>query len=114
MRSGSIANYDGAGGRFGETGVQAVSSDQTQLAMYGAVRASDGALTLVVINKTAASLTAALSLGNFTANGPASVYQYSGTNLIHIAAEGSVGLLGSVLGYTFPAYSATVLVMTRR
>jgi hypothetical protein len=44
-------NYDGAGGRFGDVSVHATSSDQGQLAIYAAQRSSDGAVTLVVINK---------------------------------------------------------------
>ena len=44
-------NYDGIGGTFGETAVQATSADQSQLAVYAALR-SDLSLTVMVINKT--------------------------------------------------------------
>ena len=59
-------NYDGIGGAFGETSVQASSADQSQLAVYAAVR-SDLNLTAVVINKTGSGLTSTLSLANFQA-----------------------------------------------
>ena len=45
-------NYDGNGGQFGSTSVHAVSSNQGRLAVYAATRGSDGALTVMVINKT--------------------------------------------------------------
>ncbi|MCB0109210.1 MAG: glycoside hydrolase family 44 protein, partial [Caldilineaceae bacterium] len=57
-------NYDGAGSRFGETSVQAVSSDQGKLAIYGAQRTADGAVTLVIINKSGAAQTATLTVAN--------------------------------------------------
>ena len=104
-------NYDGAGGQFGATRVQAVSTDQTQLAVYGATRASDGALTLVVINKTAGALVGVLSLANFQAGGPAAVYQYSGANLNGIVPQASSPTAGNLVGREFPGYSATVLVV---
>ena len=104
-------DYDGNGGQFGETGLQAVSSDQTQLAVYGATRASDGALTLVVLNKTPGAIVTSLSLAGLRSAGSAQFYQYSGANLEQIVAKGSVGVVGGTLGYSFPAYSATVVVV---
>ena len=62
-------NYNGSGGRFGETSVEAVSSAQDRLAIYAAEEAATGALTLVVINKTAGSLSAPLTLNHFTPTG---------------------------------------------
>jgi hypothetical protein len=41
-------NYNSMGGAFGETSIQASSADQEKLAIYGAQRASDSALTLMV------------------------------------------------------------------
>ncbi len=55
-------DYDGAGGRFGDTSVRAISADHGRLAIYGATRGGDGALTLVLVNKTGQSLTSALTL----------------------------------------------------
>ena len=54
-------NYDGAGSRFGDVSVSAVSSDQGQLAVYAAQRSSDKALTVMVVNKTGEDLTSPLS-----------------------------------------------------
>ena len=53
-------NYDGQGGAFGETSLQAASADQGKLAIYAAQRTSVDALTLMVINKTAQAFTSSL------------------------------------------------------
>src|SRR5580658_9597126 len=74
-------NYDGAGGQFGETSVNSTSTDQSQLSVYGALRSSDGALTVVAINKTTGALQTTLSLANFNAASTAAIYTYSNTNL---------------------------------
>jgi hypothetical protein len=104
-------NYDGAGGMFGETSLQATVTDPTQLAVYGAQRASDGALTLVVLNKTTAAIATTLSLANFTPTAGAAAYSYTAANLTHIVPGSNVTITGNTLAFTFPAYSATVLVI---
>ena len=89
-------NYDGAGSAFGETSVHAASADQEQLSIYAARRGSDGALTLIVINKTAAPLTSELTLSNFAPAAWAQVYRYSAANLAAIvqAADQAVSAAG--------------------
>ncbi len=104
-------NYDGQGGQFGDTAVQASSSDQGQLSIYGAERSHDGALTLVVLNKTTSAITTTLSLANFNSGGSAQVFSYSGANLTKITPQGGVAVVGNSVLYTYPAYSATVLVV---
>ncbi len=101
-------NYDGNGSRFGETSVSATSSDQGQLAVYAAKRSSDAALTLVVLNKSTAAIQTTLSLANFTPASLATTYSYSGANLKQIVSSGSATVVGNVLNYSYPAYSATV------
>jgi uncharacterized protein YjdB len=125
-------NYDGHDSTFGDTalascsGTAAASCDttgtnalqQNQLAVYGALRSSDNAVTVVVINKSYGALTSTLSLEGVTASGQASVYQYSNANLNAIVAEASVavtapsgGSTASTIAYTFPAQSVTLLVV---
>ena len=58
-------DYDGAGGRFGDTSVNSTSTDQGQLSVYGGLRSSDGALTVVAINKTTSAIQTSLTLANF-------------------------------------------------
>jgi hypothetical protein len=105
-------NYDGQGGAFGDTSVGASSADQDKLAVYTARRDSDGALTLMIINKSASSLTSQISLAGFASSGPAQVYRYSAANLNAIVrqADQSIGNSSSV---TFPASSITLLVLPK-
>lgn len=104
-------NYDGAGHGFGETSVQSVSSDQSQLAVYGAQRASDNALTLMVINKTGGDITSALSLSGFTPSGNAAVYRYSSASLGAIQHLADQPVAASGFQATYPANSITLYVI---
>lgn len=106
-------NYDGKGSQFGQTSVESNSSNQAQLSIYGSQRTSDGALTLVVINKTTEAIDTKLSIENFKGNSSAAIYRYSKTNLKEIQTLGSVSLKSNVLNYTYPAYSATVIVVDK-
>lgn len=103
-------NYDGIGGAFGETGVQATSADQASLAVYAALR-SDLNLTAVVINKTANDLAAPLSVTSFSAGGSAKVWQYSGASLGAIVPQPDVPVSGGVINGVYPAYSITLLLV---
>jgi Glycoside hydrolase family 44/Bacterial Ig-like domain (group 3) len=105
-------NYDGAGGQFGDTSVNSTSTDQGQLSLYGALRSSDGALTVIAINKTTSAIQTGLTLANFTSNATAAVYTYSNANLAQIVAGTPLAVVSNSLNYNFPAYSATVLVFT--
>jgi hypothetical protein len=104
-------NYDGAGSQFGSTAISAVSSNPGNLSIYAAVRATDGALTIVVINKTTAAIETSLSLANFTPAGTAEAYSYSNANLTQITAQGATPVVANSISYTFPSYSATVFVV---
>jgi uncharacterized protein (TIGR03437 family) len=103
-------NYDGIGGTFGETGVQATSDDQSKLALYAAVR-SDLSLTLMVINKTSGDLSTAVSLANFSAGSAAKAWLYSAAQPSAIVALPDVPAGGSGISAVFPANSITLLVI---
>jgi hypothetical protein len=118
-------NYDGKDSAFGDVYLWATSTAsgadaEGQLSVYGAQRSSDGAITVMVINKTFGSLTSTLTLENFAAssNTTAQVYQYSNANLNAIAQQPAVtvapplsGATSSTIGYTFPAQSITLFVI---
>ncbi|HEU5011696.1 MAG TPA: glycoside hydrolase family 44 protein [Roseiflexaceae bacterium] len=106
-------NYDGQGSRFGETSVQASSSDQDKLAIYAAQRSGDGALTLMVINKTKGDLSSPVTLSGFVPGGNAAVYRYSATNLKAIARQADQPVTANGLNANFPAESITLLVIPR-
>jgi Glycoside hydrolase family 44/Bacterial Ig-like domain (group 3) len=105
-------NYDGAGGQFGNTSVNSTSTDQSQLSVYGALRSSDGALTVVAINKTTGVIQTSLTLANFTPAATAAVYTYSNSNLNQIVAGTPAAVVSNAVNYTFPAYSVTEFVFT--
>jgi Glycoside hydrolase family 44/Bacterial Ig-like domain (group 3) len=105
-------NYDGAGSQFGDTSVTSASTDQSQLSVYGALRSSDGALTVVAINKTTSAIQTTLTIAHYKAAANAAVYTYSNTNLSQIVAGTPVAVASNVVNYVFPAYSATVMAFT--
>jgi len=105
-------NFDGAGGQFGDTSVNSSSTDQGQLSVYGALRSTGAALTVVAINKTTSAIQTSLTLANFNSTSSAAVYTYSNANLAQIVAGAPVSVASNSLTYNFPAYSATVFVFT--
>ncbi len=104
-------NYDGNGSKFGEVSVSAVSTDQSQLAVYAAQRESDSALTIIIINKTASVRNGSFTLQNFQADGIAKVYQYNATNLNTIAQKADLNVTLPNFTAAFPANSITMLVI---
>ncbi|MFB9235246.1 glycoside hydrolase family 44 protein [Plantactinospora siamensis] len=106
-------NYDGAGGRFGDVSVSAASTDQDQLAVYGAQRTADGALTLMVLNKTGGDLTAPLSVAGFDSTGTAQRYSYGPANLASIVHGADVPVNAGAVNATYPANSITLLVLPK-
>jgi hypothetical protein len=104
-------NYDGQGSSYGDTSIRSTSSDQGQLAVYGAQRSSDGALTLMVINKTATDLTSPLTLSGAVPAGKAQVYSYSDANLGAIVRQPDIALNQSGFTKTYPANSMTLVVI---
>ena len=113
-------NYDGNKSTFGNTALSSTSANQGTLSVYGAVRSSDSAITIVVINKTYGALTSTLSLANYpeiTAT-TAESFLYSNANLTAIMAQPNVtvtppaaGSTTSTITATFPAQSITLLVV---
>ena len=106
-------NYDGAGGRFGDVSVQSSSGDQAQLAVYGAERTSDGALTLMVVNKTGTALTSTVTLVSFPPGASAQQYRYSAAAATSIVHAADLAVSGGAISATFPAASITLLVVPR-
>jgi hypothetical protein len=104
-------NYDGAHSTFGDSAVSTSSADQGQLAVYGAVRTSDGALTLVMVNKTTTDLTSTLTLSNFSPGATAQVYTYSAANLGAIVRQADQAVNANGFTATYPAYSITLVVI---
>lgn len=104
-------NYDGRGQRFGDTSIGAVSSDQGSLSLYAAERTSDGAVTVLAINKTTSALTSAIELAHMRPAASAEVYVYSAAHLRSIVHAADASIAAGTLTYTFPGYSAVMFVL---
>jgi hypothetical protein len=101
-------NYNGTGAKFGETSVKASSSDQGRLAVYAAEEASTGALTLMVINKTAGALTSSLTLNHYVPTGVLQGWRYSSTQLASIVHLADKTFTGTKFSASYPANSITL------
>jgi hypothetical protein len=104
-------NYDGQGGAFGETSLKAASADQDKLAIYAARRSKDGAMTVIIINKTGQAQAGALSFNNFKPGIAAQVFRYSLSNLSAIVLQPSQVVTPTGFSATYPANSITLLVI---
>jgi hypothetical protein len=112
-------NYDDAGGEFGDRSIDASSSDQSQIAVYAALRTGDNKVTVVVINKTFGDLRSSLVLSNLNTAKRASVFQYSDADLKRIRALPETEItrlskknrMSALKGQVFPAMSITLYVV---
>jgi hypothetical protein len=103
-------NYDGNKSTFGDTSVQTIVPNPDNLSAFGAVRSSDGALTLMVINKdilNASPINA--SITNFNATGTAQRWQLTAANVITQLTN--ISFTNSVLKDTVPSQSITLYVL---
>ena len=105
--------------RPGDRLVSAIS-DYGQLSAYAARRA-DGALTLLVINKSpSTALNASIAVSGYSPAGAFTVYSYgpaqddaarTGIGSADVASSGATGA-GSTFVFAVPAYSVTVLALS--
>jgi hypothetical protein len=103
-------NYDGNKSNFGDTSILTTVPNPDVLSAFGAVRASDGALTLMVINKdsvNASPITA--SITNFNAVGTAQRWQLTSANTINHLTN--LALTNGVLNDILPAQSITLFIL---
>ena len=105
-------NYDGKRSGFGETSVLAAVPDPDTVSSFASVRRADGALTVVVINKSPFAPSAVtLSVSHFVPGPAAQVWQLTSANAITRAADAPV--TGSALTLSVPAQSVTLFVIPR-
>ena len=106
-------NYDGNRSAFGDTSVTATVPDPNSLAAFGAQRSTDGALTIMIVNKVLSGTTpATVNVAHFADRGTAQVWQLTSANAITRAAD--VAITASSLTLTLPAPSITLLVVASR
>ena len=104
-------NYDGNRSKFGETSITALSADSGQLSVFASQRGSDGALTLIFINKTGSDLTSPVQVKNYLGMGYASVYRYSAAKLDGIQTLPGQSIGAGTFNATFAANSITLWVL---
>jgi hypothetical protein len=102
-------NYDGNKSTFGDQSCTASVTNPDNLSAFSAIRASDGAMTVMVINKVTSSSALTLNLANFTAGTSAKVWQLTSSNAITNLANLTVS--GNSLSTTVPAQSITLFVI---
>ncbi|MFG1672891.1 glycoside hydrolase family 44 protein [Micromonospora sp. NPDC049282] len=107
-------NYDGAGSRFGDVSVSAVSGDQGKLAVYAAQRSSDKALTVMVVNKTGDDLTSRMALAGLHGRDTAQRFTYGPADLTSIVRGADLRVTRGGVSATYPANSVTLLVLPQR
>ncbi|MGP8022065.1 MAG: glycoside hydrolase family 44 protein, partial [Limisphaerales bacterium] len=103
-------NYDGNKSTFGDTSIQTTVPNPDDLSAFGAVRTSDGALTLMVINKDIINASPIVaSITNFNASGTVQRWQLTSANTINHLAN--ISLMNGVLSDTLPSQSIMLYVL---
>lgn len=103
-------NYNGAGGKFGDTSVRATGPNPDNVSVFASVRTSDGALTVMLIAKTLSGDTpATVNLAGFAAASAVQRWELKATNTITQLANLTPS--GSAVTLTLPAQSITLLVV---
>jgi hypothetical protein len=94
--------------------MRATSADPSKLAVFAAVRQSDGAITVMIINKLTTALTTTVNLARLRPPTSAQVYRFSGARLGAIERQPDLGLGATGATATFPGRSVTLLVIPQR
>ncbi|HTR42547.1 MAG TPA: glycoside hydrolase family 44 protein [Pseudomonadales bacterium] len=102
-------NYDGKKSTFGDTSIQTVVPNPDELNAFSAVRSSDGALTVMVINKDITNATpVSLNVSNITVSGSAQVWQLANSSITQLP---NTGVTNGVLNQMLPSQSITLFVL---
>jgi hypothetical protein len=102
-------NYDGSGHGFGDTSVSATAPSPDNLSAFAALRSTDGALTVMVVNKSATAAATTVNLSNFTGASTAQVWQLTSANQITHLAD--TAITANAVNISLPAQSITMLVL---
>ncbi len=104
-------NYDGNLSTFGDTSVSTTVTNADKLSSFAALRTSDGAMTVMVVNKQTGSTPVTVNLANFSSTGTASEYQISSATQTSISSIGSVTVRNNAITATVPSQSITLFVI---
>jgi hypothetical protein len=104
-------NYDGAGARFGDTSIEAISSDPSQASVYASYDAQDpGHCVIVAINKASGARSAALRIAHPNAYARASVFRIVAGAAELQRADALTAVAVNAFRYEMPAQSVSVIV----
>ncbi|MCA1596871.1 MAG: cellulase, partial [Chloroflexi bacterium] len=102
-------NYDGSKSSFGETSVSASVANPDNVSAFASQRTSDGALTVMVINKYLSGTTpVTVNVANFSGTGTAQVWQLANGAISQL---GNATVSGGSLSFTAPPKSVTLFVL---
>jgi hypothetical protein len=104
-------NYDGNNSTFGDASVSATTANPDNLSAFAATRTSDGALTVMVINKQQGSTPVTVSLANFGTTGTAQAWQIDSASQTAIARLADVAVASNNIVTTVPSQSITLFVI---
>jgi hypothetical protein len=104
-------NYDGNHSTFGETSVAASVLNPDNLSAFASVRQSDGALTVIVINKQQGSTPVTVSLANFSTGATAQAWQINSASQTSIVRLAGVNVSNNSVSATVPSQSITLFVI---
>jgi len=120
----AFRNYDGVGGRFGETSVRTTAEGgvgsggdrgDSGVAIHAALRGSDDALTVVAINTSLSAVTSRIDIRGYQARGGRQ-FVYDGTDLARLRPGGEVypkGYPRQTVSLTLGPMSITVIELWR-
>jgi Glycoside hydrolase family 44/Fibronectin type III domain len=104
-------NYDGNDSTFGDTSVEADVANPDNLSAFASVRDSDGALTVMVINKQQGSTPVTVSLANFSTAETAQAWQINSASQTSITHLSDVKVANNSVSATVPSQSITLFVI---
>ena len=108
-------NVDGNNSGFGDVSVSDVAPDPDNVSSFASVRGSDGALTILLINKAlSGTAQTTVSLANFTPAATAKAWQLTSANAINALADIAVSKPANATPYltlNLPAQSVTFVAV---
>jgi hypothetical protein len=113
-------NYDGNKSTFGDVSVSATVPNPDQVSAFASLRSSDGALTIMIVNKnlisSGASTSITVDLSNFANLGVAQEWQLAAVNPsdltnTSITHPGNITVSGNSFAFTSPNQSVELFVL---
>lgn len=107
-----FGNYDGAGGQFGDTSVEAATSSISQSAVYASVDSEDpNRMVVIAVNRGETSLATGIAVTHDRVFDHAEIYQLTSASATpQYVGDLELDLLNA-FQYTMPGYSVTTLVL---